>query len=862
MTHPSETDDCFETCEVSQTQMESMRVFPSQSDGFKPGDYLLEQFRVVRNLGAGGSAVVYLVEHQFTGHQFAVKVPKKSDGYDDIKQRMLMREIRTWMDLPDHPNLAACKFTRTLEGKFIVFAEYIDGLSLDELIRRGDVSDLRRALDIAIQIAWGLQAAHDCGVVHRDVKPANILIENDGTVRITDFGLARGIDDSTTDEAELGMTDNDYKSVDSVGFMTPAYCSPEQALRRKLNHQTDIWSFGLTVFTMFSGRPIWSNGALAQDLMRSYPLSPEARNEAIDLIPAVYEILTRCFQNSLIRRWNRMDAVADALISVYEDEFEESYSRNKPVFSIPTMHHDLSRHDLIDTDDAESLQWLKRAMEVSGELMDSSKAALLVRQRTRRSQILTGIERYEVAVELFREAIASGNLSLQQDLAQLLMVKSEQHSVMSDHTGQIEALNQGIMILRELTLDNNDPKLLGMLADGYLRQGRAREFLRQLERAVDRFDKCLSTIQRIEPSLWTGEHARIQGRAQISKGTTLLNLGEFSVAQHTIERGLECVQRYRNQIPDDRWKDMLTIGTMNLASAVWSQGNISSAITLFHKVIDTIRSTEGYESQLTAQYRLAMAKSNLGLCFYKTGQLDQAQVILNKALGLLKKLVFDWGQDQYSSELVSIYSNIGTIFEETGQIENALEILNEAITFHENTVFNDGRNELLDQLALLYRNKAAVLVKRGNRLIAFDLYDSALEIWNYLYMRNEGIQVLEDATEAREWKCDALLMDLRFDDALTELRMASHNLEIMIFTFDRADLKALYNRILLKRACLMDRLGNTAAAQKYLYIFQNKVQFCQDDQRIEVKSPWIDQFIALFKKYEFPLDMLMKACAF
>lgn len=848
---PFDTDSDFETRKMDAAELDAVRRISLQQDEFQPGDCLLDQFQVVRKLGSGGSAVVYLVKHQFTDHLFAVKVPRDTDGYKDVKQRMLMREIRTWIDLPRHPNLAACKFTRTIHGKFIVFAEYIDGQPLDEMIRNGDISDLKSALDVAIQMAWGLQAAHACGVIHRDVKPANIMIENDGTVRITDFGLARECGPRRQEIPDIEPIPDNYNIGDSVGFMTPAYCSPEQALQETLNHQTDIWSYGLTVFTMFTGRPIWNIGALAPKLLKRYPKSPEAESGRIALIPSVYSILARCFQNKLEKRWSSMDAVADALIAVYSEEIGEPYFRIKPDFHISKTRHDLSKHDIVDGDDAASLRWVDRALAVSHRTMDAAGAVMLQRQRTRRSQILSGIQRYEFAVEMFQEAIDSGQPELRKELSQLLMEKSEHHSIMSDHSGQIETLNRCINLLTTMDEDGSNPDICGALAEARLHLGRARDCLRQLEDAIEEFDRCIAIVERIDKSHWTGDHARILGLARINKGTALLHLGDYAEARHMIETGLNMIQSNRDRIETRKLNDMLTVGTMNLAAAVWSMDDAATAIRLYNKVVHLIQSVEGYETQINALYRLAMAQSNIGLCYYRSSDYPSTLDYLERSLNLLKRLVFELDQDQFSSDYVLVCSNLGSIHETLGDLETALNILNEAITFHENTIFNGGRNELLDQLALLYRNKASVLVKRGNRIIAYDLYDNALKIWNYLYLRHEGVQVLENATEAREWKSDALLLDLRIEDALDELRKASHNLEIMIFTFDRADLKAFYNRILLKRACLMDRLGNEAAAREYLDIYQNKVQFCPDSQRFPVESPWKEQCVALLEKHGF-----------
>jgi len=165
---------------------------------------LLDEFVVERPLGAGGMGEVVLVRSRWTGHYFAVK--RASTSSPEARDALLT-ELRTWSELPEHPHLVPCRFFRTLGDEVAIFAEYIEGGSLAEWISQGRLS-LEARLDVAIQMARGLEAVHRLGVIHRDVKPANVLMTLEGVARLADFGLAAG---------QRGMT--------------PGYCSPEQAER-------------------------------------------------------------------------------------------------------------------------------------------------------------------------------------------------------------------------------------------------------------------------------------------------------------------------------------------------------------------------------------------------------------------------------------------------------------------------------------------------------------------------------------------------------------------------------------------------------------------------------------------------------
>ena len=123
-------------------------------------------------LGAGGTGKVYLPRSRSTGQPFAVK---RAFLRNEDSRRNFLAELRTWIDLPEHPHLVACRFFRTAGDEVVIFAEYVEGGSLADWIRERRLTGLEQILDAAIQFAWGLHAAHAFGLVHQDVKPSNAL---------------------------------------------------------------------------------------------------------------------------------------------------------------------------------------------------------------------------------------------------------------------------------------------------------------------------------------------------------------------------------------------------------------------------------------------------------------------------------------------------------------------------------------------------------------------------------------------------------------------------------------------------------------------------------------------------------------
>ena len=161
------------------------------------GEVILDLYEVTDILGEGGMGTVYKVHHKNWNIDLAVKSPKPEIFAKAGGQENFVREAETWIKLGLHPNTVSCFYVRTLGGIPRVFAEFVEGGSLQDWIENGKLyvggaqAALSRILDIAIQFAWGLQFAHAQGLIHQDVKPANVLMTSDGTAKVTDFGLAR-----------------------------------------------------------------------------------------------------------------------------------------------------------------------------------------------------------------------------------------------------------------------------------------------------------------------------------------------------------------------------------------------------------------------------------------------------------------------------------------------------------------------------------------------------------------------------------------------------------------------------------------------------------------------------------------------
>ncbi len=213
---------------------EAARVQPSHEAGTEVGHY-----RVVEKVGAGGMGEVWKAEDTQLRRTVALKFLSSETLQSDDTRARLVREAQASAAL-DHPNICHVYGIHEENGETFIAMAYIDGPSLADKIKERPLP-LNEALDIAVQIAEGLQEAHDKGIVHRDIKPANVMLTPKGQVKIMDFGLA-----AVTGRSRLTKT--------GTTLGTPAYMAPEQLEGRDVDRRADIWALGCVLYEMLTQR--------------------------------------------------------------------------------------------------------------------------------------------------------------------------------------------------------------------------------------------------------------------------------------------------------------------------------------------------------------------------------------------------------------------------------------------------------------------------------------------------------------------------------------------------------------------------------------------------------------------------------
>jgi WD40 repeat protein/serine/threonine protein kinase len=303
------------------------------SQEWNEGDVFLDLYEVRGVLGEGGMGKVFKVHHKGWNVELAVKSPRPEALGRAGGAESFARECENWVNLGLHPHIVSCYYVRTLGGIPRVFAEFVEGGSLSDWIRSrklyegGPAKSLERILDVAIQFAWGLHYAHEQGLVHQDVKPANVMMTPDGTAKATDFGLAQ----ARAYAGQSGARGSPGHSVlvPGRGLMTPEYCSPEQARGEPLSRKTDVWSWGLSVLEMFSGERFWRAGQAAPEVLQGYREAGTGDASLPRMPDALARLVSDCFADASARPQS-MKEIASSLRDLYRDVTGQPHKRREP----------------------------------------------------------------------------------------------------------------------------------------------------------------------------------------------------------------------------------------------------------------------------------------------------------------------------------------------------------------------------------------------------------------------------------------------------------------------------------------------------------------------------------------------------
>jgi Tol biopolymer transport system component len=276
---------------------------------------VLAHYRLVEKIGEGGMGVVWSAEDAKLGRQVAVKILPVEFARDTQRLARFEREAKLLASL-NHPNVASIHGFEHIDDVHFLVLELVPGPTLAGMVKAGPLP-MDEALDICRQVAEGLEAAHEAGVIHRDLKPGNVKVTPDGKVKVLDFGLAKGLEGTvggaSGPDLSLSPTATVGGTQAGVVLGTAPYMSPEQARGKPLDERTDIWSFGCLLWECLTGRILFTGETVTDVLSAILQVEPDWSKLPARTPPRIRELLARCLERS---PRGRLHHIADARIEI------------------------------------------------------------------------------------------------------------------------------------------------------------------------------------------------------------------------------------------------------------------------------------------------------------------------------------------------------------------------------------------------------------------------------------------------------------------------------------------------------------------------------------------------------------------
>ena len=291
---------------------------------------VINQYKIIAPIGKGGMGEVFLAQDTKLDRKVALKILPAEFAEDQDRMRRFVREAKSASAL-NHPNIITIHEIGESDGTHFIATEFIDGKTLTDYAKINSLN-YRSTLDIVIQVASALDEAHSAGIVHRDIKPDNVMIRANGLVKILDFGIAK-LAETPAMAGGLKVGEEDETAIQppstSPGMLigTANYMSPEQAKGKEVDARTDIFSFGVVLYEMISGNLPFEGETALEMLAAILHKEPKPFNGEV---PAEIEkIISRCLQKERMERYQTIKDVGHDLKDVKQDlEFQDQIARS------------------------------------------------------------------------------------------------------------------------------------------------------------------------------------------------------------------------------------------------------------------------------------------------------------------------------------------------------------------------------------------------------------------------------------------------------------------------------------------------------------------------------------------------------
>lgn len=785
------------------------------SEEWKDGDILLDDYRVIRLLGRGGMGRVYLVETVAPPRlKYAVKILAKRLLQKDGSSRQFLRELQTWIDLQSHPNIIRCRFFKTIEGRLAIFSEFAEAGSLKTWILNGKTDSMERILDIAIQAAWGLEAAHRQGVIHLDMKPDNILMTGDGTAKITDFGVSMLLPSFTVSkDTELGR--DTPKRKEPAGGMTPAYASPEQFTGKDLTLQSDIWSWGASILEMFTGRVTWQFGFLAGEALEDFVGNPVVTDRPA-MPDGLFRVLKRCFADSPADRWASMDEVSSELQHLWTRLFEEPYPRLKPAVA---LRKDEARNGLPNANPLtvwqSAAQWLTTALSIAEIRASDYQGPMPIAKNTPEAQAVNDLEIMDAVQKIFHRLQENKNTSVLPYISRIHSDKAAIMEYLGDYSGAEDSFNCALATWETMIQQSSDPSmkkeraaLIGNLANLYYLRG-------DYDRSFACQEQAIRCLHEILDEKSPAELLNMQARLCFNMAVTCFGMRRWETA---IDNALKSV-RIREALVFDRHRlefiESLIQSYYNTAMMYKVSDQSEQAIDYYDKAVTLIHRSS-LDSGTTAHARdIAFISQGKAMTLRQMNEYGRALEMFDASAKILTALV-DRTDSMHDLQQLSInYINRGNLLRDMSRYDEAEQSYIGGIDRMREIINNRGCREFRVFLAKAMLSWGRLSICTGDIAGVRNNLATSLEMYFSLLLEKKKPEILRDLS-AGLTAFQAHLTESGLDSESMHSMLSGGDREIVSNT--RRESTRLYDRFeqLLVSEKMTDLLGVFHSMRRFL----------------------------------------------
>ncbi len=765
-----------------------------------------ERYRIVRNHAKGGLGEVFVAIDRELNREVALKEIQLRHAQDQESRDRFILEAEVTGGL-EHPGIVPVYGMGTYaDGRPYYAMRFIKGDSLKEAIAAfhaveplkrepGQRSlELRKLLRRFLDVCNAIEYAHQRGVLHRDLKPGNIMVGRYGETLVVDWGLARakgktgpgsgsGSGSTTEERTFVPTSGNSSETIQGSAMGTPAYMSPEQAAGDldRLGPCSDVYSLGATLYSLLTGKPPFQNadlGAILQAVQKGQFLRPRTLDHTID--PPLEAICLKAMALRPEDRYNSPRALADDIEHWAADEpvtaWREPVSRRarrwvKRHRTAVTSGVATLVMALVGTGVVLAVQTRANAQlkEANSALADSN-----ARERERFILAMDAIKLFhgevsedllmkEKAFEGLRTKLLRGAADFYRRLETVLEGQPDRASrvalgtayfelaLLTNKIGNkaeaFEVFRKAMTIRQELVLAHPEIAVFQSdLASGYNNTGIMLKAIGNYDEALEAYERARVIRKKIaaeNPNVT--EYTNDLASSHNNIGVLLWEAGKNDQSLDPYLQALDIRKRLASENPNSNEYQHNLSGTYNNLGILFKDTRKIEEARVAHEKALRIRKTLADENPKFAEYQndLASSHNNIGILLSETGQNAEAYEAFEQSLLIRKKLVADYPNvTEYQSDLASSYNNIGSLLKDIGKHDEALDAFQQALKIWQKRV-NDNPNvtEYQNFLAMSYLNIGVLLEVSGKHDVARESALRAQELWQKL--TNERPDVAE-----------------------------------------------------------------------------------------------------------------------